>query len=77
MFIQIDGKVINFNLVKYFYVDSTYGIYSLKIVFDDAEGGKKEILDFADFENKADAEAFKEKLVEALVAGKTTTLATK
>lgn len=77
MFIQIDDKVINFDLVKYFYVDSTYGIYSLKIVFDDAEGGKKEILDFADFENKQSAEIFKDELAKALSEGKFTVLKTK
>lgn len=77
MFIQIDDKVINFALVKYFYVDSTYGIYSLKIVFDDAEGGKKEILDFPDFENKQSAEIFKENLAKALSEGKFTVLKTK
>jgi len=77
MFIQIDDKVINFNLVKYFYIDSTYGIYSLKIIFNDAEGGKKEIIDFADFPDKVSAEKFKDELAQKLCEGKFAILKTK
>lgn len=77
MFIQIDDKVINFNLVKYFYVDSSYGIYSLKLIFSDEEGGKKEIMDFADFPDKNTAEKFKEELAQKLSEGKFCILKTK
>lgn len=70
MFTMIDDKVINMSLVKFFYVDSSYGIYSLKFVFNDSEGGQKEIIDFADFDSKEKATAFYEGFASDVCEGR-------
>ncbi|MBR4372815.1 MAG: hypothetical protein IKP49_00435 [Treponema sp.] len=70
MFTMIDDKVINISLVKFFYVDSSYGIHSLKFVFNDIDGGKREIIDFADFETREKALAFFEVLAKDVCDGK-------
>ena len=64
MYTMIDGKAVNLERVRYFYLDETHGIQSLKFVF-----GEKETLDFADFADKKSAKSFFEEFSNDVCAG--------